>query len=221
MPGKKRPFRLSNYKKKTKFNKLVKKVNEISKSIELKRYDTGFEVSFANNEVMTSMNGIAQGLDVTDRIGSRITPTSLSVRGFIKWNDAATASDTARILIIRDKVSDGAVPINADLFSSSTFGTIAHRLPATMKRFQVLYDKSFNNMLPIIGGGTTPTKQRTQTISFKVPLKGKVMNFIGTSGATASLGQNMIYLVVTGNQTTASNLSPKLQVSTRLYYKDA
>lgn len=112
------------------------------------------EISFATyqpnsgNVVVTPVNLVAAGTDLTNRIGRKILMQSLEGRCFIAPTDATTNASITRVVVVYDKQIKGALPTGPDIFSEPAVGSCLSPYNLNNRdRFVVLYD----NVVPTGG----------------------------------------------------------------------
>ncbi len=196
---------------KDRVKRVEKGLRKVKQVQEVKYIDNEVAATFANDAAIYTINNIAQGDDVDQRDGDTISLRHLEVNLLITWNSAATSTDTVRMVILKDRQADGAVPLQAELFDGTTLGCIEHFNDVYDSRFIILLDKVINNPFP------STAKNKTQTVRYRMKLRGKA-KFIGTGSAITDVGQGSVFICTTGNQTVASGLSATASVYSRLKY---
>ncbi len=112
------------------------------RNVELKTISTNFTVDPNTTGAVLHMTGIAQGLDVDERIGNQITVRRLVIKGSVIAN-ATPASTKIRMMIVRDNSGNTTPPTIANLFTvvGDMFANKPRRGDAqSQARFTVLWD---------------------------------------------------------------------------------
>lgn len=214
-----------------------RKVKKIQDMIELKYFDT--DISFAtvddNDGYGTYLNGIAQNVGVSARIGNEITTTSLQIRGQIRTTNTSPLPQSVRVLILWDKAANG-YPLGPPALIGLSGGdtilnttiitdpTLAPYTYETQDRFRILYDKRFSLNLLVAETYTAAgvlTYAPVQ-IQFKKKIKlNRRVKYDGTTGGSFDLVTNALWLYFISNNPAFANDGPTCTAGVRLYYKDA
>lgn len=143
---------------------------------------------------------IAQGDDVNQRTGDKITLLSLRFR-YIQYNDSTGTAGITRLyrcVIFRANDQVTTQPNYADVFPDATIGSHPGRTDVLTKpsKYTILYDKIFTAG----GQGSAaasfiPRRYHVinKTIHFK---KGLDVDFSGTGATIASAGHNALHFVI-------------------------
>lgn len=108
---------------------------------------TGFPAVGVATGVLSLLNGCTAGGLPTNRVGRRITMTSLYMRGTIQLTATSTGNCPVRILIVYDKQTNKAAPSATDILNTDNAASLM--LLANNHRFRVIRDI----IVPIIGTG--------------------------------------------------------------------
>lgn len=199
---------------------LTAKVAKIQKTLrqrrpEKKHHDVAIDFSCTNNEALDPLCYVAEGDGSSNREGLRIQPLSLKGTYQLQWNNGATQETSARVMIILDKESDGAVPTRAQIFEGSGTANATALLNNINEgtRFVVLYDRLHNNY----NATTAMIKEETYRINLKLNRK---MHFRDAGVTANSLGNNMIYIVGLGDVADAAGTECEVDGALRMYYYD-
>lgn len=144
--------------------------------------------------IVSLINGVATGTDVTNRIGRKITHNYVEVKAFIQ-SSATGSSDGGFWAIILDRQSDGTTPAFTDIYDTSviTVGGIAPRNTlVNQDRFRVLAQEDF---LTTLSGNDKP-----YYLSRFIDLRGmkdtdRTVNFNSTGSAASDINQGSIWFV--------------------------
>lgn len=98
-----------------------------------------------------ALNAVAQGNSESQRIGRKISNTSLHIRGMLNGSTNSTGV-SCRIVVFKDNQSNGAAPTPANVMTSGING---FRNLEYVSRFQVLVDKVYNINPSISHNSTT------------------------------------------------------------------
>lgn len=114
------------------------------KGVEKKNIDTLIQTGLPLNAFTTPqlLTGIAQGVDVNQRVGRRVVLKSLDVRYRVQVSTlpANTGNiNRIRTLIIYDKQTNGSIPALVDILSQTNFN--AHMNLSNSDRFVVIADE--------------------------------------------------------------------------------
>jgi len=156
---------------------------------------------------------ITQGVTKSARLGDQIRLTRLQFRiQFIDTLLSTARNFGNRIIIVRDKAATGAVPSISGTASSvlTSAVSLAQQLPATLDRYVILKDYTYNTQQLIDG---------TINGHFYFDMKmNVVLDYLGADGSQASAGANALYCIVLTDATTASQ---DWNFSANLYFTDA
>ncbi len=160
---------------------------------------------------VTLLNGVAQGSDFTNRIGRKVTMTSVQLRGFLTPEDDQTEATLARVMLVYDSQPNGALPAVTDVLTaadSRSFNNLNNR-----DRFRVLVDE------------THALGQRDTTNSLEGAPTAIVLNryrkcnlpvvFDGTTAAIGDIQTGSLFLLTIGNQASGSAIAASLAVRVR------
>lgn len=153
---------------------------------------------------------IAQGNDENQRNGNSIKAVSNSQKYTIQLNTAATTGCTVRVILFMDKVSNGTIPLAADLLDITTgiSPVLAHyNRDNAGSRFIVLADKRYNM-----------EKQSKDHITSSVYNKlSHHVKFDGATAVPASMTTGHLFVLFVSDQTA---LPPQLEYSNYFNYID-
>ena len=126
--------------------KAMRAVRTLSKFVdrELHLVDSITQINQQDLSTFTLLNGISEGADPVDRLGSRATMRSIVVRQHIV---VGNQDATIRVTIVFDKQANATIPVSADLYQN--IGTPAERITSPFnndkrKRWIVLFDRVIN-----------------------------------------------------------------------------
>lgn len=147
----------------------------------------------------------------TDRTGSTIKPHHIDMR-FTFTCDTGVGSDlfnNLRVIIFRDKNSQGSLPLMSDLLEFSNVDPIKSPIKyINRKRFKVIHDKVYT-VNQIAGGDLVVTRR------IKKKLDG-TSTFLTSTNNVACLGNNQWYWLVVSDSSATPH--PELEVSNRLLF---
>ncbi len=166
------------------------------------------------------LNGIAQGVDVDERIGNSIRILGLEWDVTIIPNSAASSQTLVQVVILVDTQTEGAAPPTADVYSAGITSLVQAPVPninTALYRFAILHHERF-------------TASTTNTVlpynkSMHV-MKNKLDNLVGqdlhtlyqgTTAAITDISKGSIYLVAVSNQATNT---PTVTGQVRVFYED-
>lgn len=166
---------------------------------------------------ITHINGVAQGTDVTDRIGRKFMMKSLLLRISCRPNSATTVvtGDIVRTLVVYDSQTNSALPNVTDVINFATWDSPQNL--ANRDRFKILFDKLWP-MNPVVYAGASPTVGAPMVKATKVFRKFnlEVINS-GTGATVASVATGGIFLITVG----LINLGSTIDWYSRIRYTDA
>jgi len=181
--------------------------------IENKFYDTGInsttvpqttagaEMDPAAN--VSCLNAIAQGDGESNRDGRQCKLTSIQVKGYVARGTSSDGADVAisplvRVLIVWDKQTNGVQLNSEDVLQDAAFDDVnSLRNAQYMRRFQVLYDQTFE-LGPLTAGtdGANTISQAGPTKRFDFYKKINIpVNFTGTTADIANITDNSIHVM--------------------------
>lgn len=223
------PFKRRQMKRKAKVSKktssVVKRIvkKELHKEIEDK--NASINIAYQEQDITSTgsifgllPSGILQGVDDGDRIGSRILPKSLVLRGYLKGQVPASTSfgnlnnNSVRTILFRwHPDSTNFTPTVAQILENPS--VYSNYNPDTRDQFTVLKDmiadaddQAFNS-------------QRSTYNCMKKLNSRQYMNFqAGNSGACTN---NLFGLIIAEANGVAMSTKPCLQLEGNLFYEDA
>lgn len=160
--------------------------------------------------VALNLNGIAEGDDTQGRAGRSIRAKELAVRMHFYSATAATTSTIVRVFIVKDNDPRGIVPNVGTLFQSGTANVDGMPvLDQLQGRFKWLYDQTFTLGLPAGGNDA-----KVLTLDMKLDHH---INFIGATGAVASMGQGTLWMYVLADITATNGATGTFHSRLRYY----
>lgn len=141
------------------------------------------------------LNDVAQNVSATGRIGNQIVIKSILVRGCLSLptedDGDITYSQCVRIMIIKDRQANGAVPVITDVLAAPVSGNPVTQ-PMNLdyrSRFKVLCDRHY-----VLSGGTNAAEYFFQYYS----KRKHVITYTGNTGTAAAIKTNAIWLLLLG-----------------------
>lgn len=187
-------------------------LNQGNHGPELKDIETAVTgASLDTTGSVTLLNGVAQGQDLTDRIGRKFSMKSILLRFTVIYGAAAVSGSIARWLIVYDKQTNGVAPAVLDVLtvgSPTAFNNLTNR-----DRFIVIYDKIHNI-------GTGPANDN----GFSYVMKYRKCNLETTNGGTgatvASIATGGLFLIGVSDRP-AGTTAPRFEsASVRVRFTD-
>jgi hypothetical protein len=161
------------------------------------------------------LTAIPQGLDFDERIGNRISLLRVDGRVILSCNvaDTTTQDSAIRLIIVRDKMAQGSVPVFTDIFDAISVHDMRNGLPDNLKRYDILYDSvtMLGNDSSNAGIGIANVKFST----FSIPCNNSKCAFVGAAAADEGPG-SLFFLTVTNK---SANL-PAIAARFRVYYRN-
>lgn len=190
-------------KKRPSFAKKVERV--LNKQSELKYYYSSLDTTVGTTASILSLSSISQGNSVTTRVGDRVNPTSLSIRGRVA---VADAYNLVRILVFKwnnNNLSDS--PTSAELISNISSGeAITTSAPLVHKNYKMLLDKTL----------VVTTDNAARYFKYNIKLnRDKEILF----NAGANNGHGLYYVCVVSDSAAASH--PDVYLQSRLRFRDS
>lgn len=185
----------------------------VNRTIESKIYDgviaaTGIDYTgqtfpmTANNQ---GVSAIAQGSGDANYIGSKITPTHLTIRG--NWV-CVDVQNMVRCIVVQ--VIGGGIPTTSTVLASVT------NVRAPLSPLERDYDKTFRVLADRTWQLSTTDRIAT---AFKIKIGMKHLRPIWFNDAAGSVERGGLYLLVISDSAAASH--PVIQVYHRMFFKDA
>ena len=212
-----------NYKKNPTTRTLNKKIKKMQKQQEIKYVDNWEKIEASHEPQATYpdslprlLNGLHLGTSAIDRIGSAVTATSLTFRGFMYVPNLLTIEkeeDLSRVPLVRmiifwDESARDVPTIYGSPFSSQeslldkSSGADTVFCPynrSTRNRFKILYDKTYKFPIsPIITtGGVNPTYTNVlphRVIQGKIKLN-RIVQYSGINDGIQDIARNALWCV--------------------------
>lgn len=197
--------------KTAKFQRGMKKVNRLVRSIEKKHIDKTLNFSFGNDQVVNNLSTLIQGHTSSEREGLKIYAKYLHIRGSIGWKTTATQVTNVRFIVFLDKAGVGAKPTSTELLEAANVRSMYNNVTEG-KRFIVLRDRIYQNKYP--SASTMETY-----INMKIKINRNIY-YRDSTGNDTSLGKNQIHALLISDQPIASADTPSCTYNTRLYFED-
>lgn len=155
--------------------------------------------------VITLLNGLTQGDDISNREGRQIRLKSVDISQAYSMNGAAFGT-IIRMMLVLDKQPNGAVFNSADLLQNTD--TVAFRQLDNRRRFLILEDRKYtiSSTGPIIG---------YDRVYKEIDIKTTYDD--SNAGTIADIETNALYLLFISNE--ATNV-PQVRVSARIRWLD-
>ncbi len=183
---------------------------------ELKFFDRDVDVSpiATAGSITNSINLVAQGVTEETRVGRKMTIVSIGWRFRMTMGpttDEQATSDTARIIMYKDKQANGATATTADILEDADFQSFNNL--SNSGRFMILMDRTYDVVIP--SGGTSAAGvdqfgevQVNDTFfrKTKIPIE-----FSDTAGAITEIRSNNVGLLLISASANVS-FSSKLRI---------
>lgn len=192
--------------------RLRKDVNKIKSSIELKHHDSALSGNFGNDTSLVCLTDMAQGDTSSAKTGLKVTAKKLLFNVQVQWKTTATQENHCRIIIFKDKATNGVNPTLANLLESSDTTSFYNNIYEG-KRFVVLRDKVIQNR------NVTTAVAKYEQHNFKIKMSHNLW-YLTSSTGTASRGAGHVYLAVIANVPNADADAPAYNWDSRFYYTD-
>lgn len=181
-----------------------------------------FTVATAGTFFDSFFEGLAAGTGENQRIGSRITLSSIHAQMKLFADNQTTntvVATTTRILVWMDRQANGAAPVTKDLLRELTAGgnnpdIYSFRELDNASRFRILADK-WVTINPNTQNAALGSQNTTRWVKFHFKVPKTVINFSSTTGALTEIkSTNFGILLISDNALT------KAQFRTRVRYFD-
>lgn len=156
------------------------------------------------------ISGVAQGDTQNGRNGDSIKLSSVSVKGLCTVGASATTR-IVRIMLVNDRVSDGAVPALTDILDNSTLPNVYARYNPDNAggRFKILYDKRIV---------VSPT---TNAIKFNCYRKLRHhLKYTGTTANQSDASIGHLYVLLCSDDNAADTNTPEVEFNSCIRYVD-
>ena len=212
-----------NYKKNPTTRTLNKKIKKMQKQQEIKYVDNWEKIEASHEPQATYpdslprlLNGLHLGTSAIERIGSAVTATSLTFRGFMYIPNLLTIEkeeDLSRVPLVRmiifwdESARDVPVIMGSPFSSQETLldnGTTADSVfcpynRSTRNRFKILYDKTYKfPVTPIITTGGENVAETNalphRLIQGKIKLN-RIVQYSGVTDGIQDIARNALWCV--------------------------
>ncbi len=189
-------------------SRAVRGVQYITKliNIETKYVDTISSASLTTTPTVVYVSALAQGTDVSNRVGDSIRIQGLSYAFTLYGNTASTGVTQVRVMLVRDLQNQGATPTTTDVITN--LSAVAQPVYLQRTRYNILYDESvllFRETGPLVD-------MRKGSIA-----QNGHIRYRGTTTAVTSAAEGSLFLMAFS---TAVSNAPTLDYSVRLLYTD-
>lgn len=197
-----------------------RKIARITNKVETKHCDmTAINFGVDDSTVAANrwilLNGMAQGLTSSDRIGLRVTMTSFD--GKVEVRLGTTPTDAyCKLALVIDSRPNGALPTNGSYMEQTGIGiapiALQQRDWDSRQRFRTLWQKEFTI--------TTEKPQRTFKIHKIIPKLWRQIHSVGSGALIGNIIKHSLLWFVQGDQPVGAT-APRFNYSSRLKYQDA
>lgn len=203
-------------------------VNQTTPTNAAKFLNTGIIIKWTNlaGTNMTSLTQVAQGTSVSQRIGNKIRPYQIRLRGSVDmWS---THPCYFRILLVQDNQANGALPQMTDLFNMNTSNQAINAFynMDNVARFKFLKDKTFQ-FTPLATQITSADQSIAQRYRMPIKLNHKLkgnptMEYSGTTGEITEVRSINYFFVIISSRPSGTIVSadPEVEGHVRFYYKE-
>lgn len=182
-----------------KIAKLTRKMGQI----ETKFFDHPVDQSFisATGVIVPQIFTLSEGDGQSQRHGRKVHMTSVQWHGVVSLPPSAVpanASDTIRLLLVRDKQANGALPAVTDILVNAVWESF--RNLEFKSRFSIIFDKRISMFGAISGDGsssiTGPAEKNFRLFKkLNIPIEYSDLNASGGIGTINS--NNIVMLLIT------------------------
>lgn len=161
---------------------------------------------------IVTLNGIARGDSISERIGRKVQMRSVHIRGHMQSTTTTGTAQMGRVLLVYDRQTNGAVPGITDVLDA--IGSTSHRNLSTTMRFRVLMDRLYP--LPDqTGDGEHLQLPVNEYMKINLPVHFNN----GDAGTVADITTGGLYLITLGDNA-AGVTAGTFAVKTRVRYTD-
>lgn len=179
---------------------------------ELKYVDTQTVGTVGSSGAVTLLNGIAQGDDITNRIGRKCMMKSLYFRmDLYPATTTVSDGDLVRILVVCDLQSNAAAPTTTQILQNNSYNS-----PMNLDyrdRFKIILDKNITMVGGVYTAGTlTGGEAHPRLVKIFKRLNMETV-FNGTGNTIGSIATGSIYLLILArnNNATIANLYSRVR----------
>jgi len=177
---------------------------------------------FDSSGTITTLNLVAQGLDVVNRLGRAVTLRSLELFGNVVPQGSTVAPSACRLILLYDKYPTGSLLTYADIFTAATGASTYVNdfiLFGNLPRFKILLDETYamaghDSTGP--SGGDPSIRHLHRTFQFK---KGLPMTYRTTGASISDVLLGTLYMITIGGGTASTSYNFNGQ--TRVRFTDA
>ncbi len=174
-------------------------------NVEHKFLDTEIDLAVTAAGIITPLCLVAQGDDNFERVGRRIKPMTLSVRGNLIQH-ASAVNTQVRLIIFKTKNNQAAVPTIAEVLKTSTPHSM-YVLTAQQNSFTILSDRTMT---------LSDVLSTNQNYRLSKKLSGHV-DYNGQAADESSQGRGGLYILLISDEATNT---PTFDASFRVRYVD-
>lgn len=178
---------------------------------ELKFTDITLTQEFSTTGTITLLNGVAQGSNESNRVGTRQDNVSLLLRGAISVGAVATAS-TVRMIVVYDNQTNKLAPAITDVLTAVNTGSAMNL--SNRDRFRVLLDRF--EYVEASGKAIIPFNHYLKLGQSRTTYGN------GLTGATvAGITTGAIFLITVGDLVTGTTAPVTKVANSRFRFSDA
>lgn len=171
-----------------------------------------FTLSTSSNAFVATpvlLNGCIQGTEATQRLGRKITMTSLYVKGALQFAPTGTLGGYVRIAVVHDKQSNGTAPGITDVFLSNDLNS-----PNNLTN-----SDRFTKVADFESGIVSANGDCVAPIEFYRKLMLETAYNTGNAGTVADIASGSLYMFIcnNGNFTTTA---PTIRLQSRVKFLD-
>lgn len=183
--------------------------------------------------LLSAYQYLVQGPGQSNRVGNKVSPTSLQFKMQIESSVVSTSPVLVRVFAFWDRQVNGSSPTfmgyNNGIFDDTTVTNpcFAPRNYGTIHRYTMLYDQVFtltprNWYSSTTSGGTTTVATLMPTLKYlnKRFKLSRVIKYDTNTGTIADLVSNAFYVGILTDESDVIK-QPSMSGAARMYYKDA
>jgi len=179
---------------------------------ELKAVDTLIDMTTNTSGDRETLNGIARGTDVSERVGRQVEMVSLDIRVTGSCTPTTGTDQVQRFLVVVDHQVNGTAPTLQDVLVSASPDSMYNI--NNRKRFSIIYDKAY----VINASGEAGS---SKFFEIKISLRPLLETFNGgNAGTVADIATNAIFAFAMGTNAPGATAGAVYGNCRMMYYDD-
>jgi len=167
-------------------------------------------IPLAATNVVTLLNGVAQGTAATQRLGRRIVMKSLLLKGTVTLAATSTGSSPLRFLVVYDTQTNATAPAATDVLLADN--NISPMNLSNSRRFKTLCDIN----IPCIGTGGPQSVSFDRYIKMNLPVEFNT----GSAGTVGDIQTGSVYMLSSQANSILTAAPSESSVYSRIRFSD-